>query len=147
MKISSIDPTVPTRPVEPPYAETRSAAGWLLAELVDHLWPWSRSGVAQRRVLSAIGMSLALCASVAWLLAATGRLPAGGIIGWWFGWSLCEVFIRLNHKRYVKDGPWWGRRYREASVMDMLCYVGFKNLLIGAALFLASKSLGDLVVV
>jgi NosR/NirI family transcriptional regulator, nitrous oxide reductase regulator len=29
-------------------------------------------------------------------------------------------------------------------VMDMLCYVGFKNLLIGASLFLALKALGRL---
>ena len=42
--------------------------------------------------------------------------------------------------------PWWGRRYRVASVMDMVCYVGFKNLLIGAALFLMLKSLGWLTV-
>jgi hypothetical protein len=30
--------------------------------------------------------------------------------------------------------------------MDMLCYVGFKNLLIGAALFIGLKSTGLLVV-
>jgi hypothetical protein len=29
--------------------------------------------------------------------------------------------------------------------MDMICYVGFKNLLIGAALFITLKSLGLLV--
>jgi NosR/NirI family nitrous oxide reductase transcriptional regulator len=42
----------------------------------------------------------------------------------------------------VKDGPWWGRQWREANVMDMLSYVGFKNLLIGASFFLALKALG-----
>lgn len=145
MKTSSVDPTVPTAPVEPPYAQTRGAAGWLMAELWDHLWPWSSKG-RPPHLLRAVSLSIALSASMAWLLAATGRLPAGALIGWWFGWSVCEVVIRLRNKRYVKDGPWWGRRYREASVMDMLCYVGFKNLLIGAALFLALKSLGWMVV-
>ena len=146
MKIAPIDPTVPTRPVEPPYAETRSALGWLAAELWDHLWPWSRRGFAQQRFAYAASASIAVSATLAWLLAGTGRLPAGGIIGWWFGWSVYEVLVRLQGKRHVKDGPWWGRQYRVANVMDMLSYVGFKNLLIGAALFLALKSLGGLVV-
>ncbi|MCK6410297.1 MAG: transcription regulator, partial [Thauera sp.] len=57
-------------------------------------------------------------------------------------WSVFEVAVRLGSKPYVKDGPWWGNRYRRANLMDMLCYVGFKNLLIGAALFLVLKSLG-----
>ena len=35
----------------------------------------------------------------------------------------------------VKDGPWWGSVWRQATVMDMISYVGLKNLLIGAALF------------
>ncbi|OIQ69085.1 hypothetical protein GALL_493150 [mine drainage metagenome] len=45
-------------------------------------------------------------------------------------------------KPYIKQGPWWERNYRPASVMDMLCYVSFKNLLIGATLFLGLKALG-----
>jgi NosR/NirI family nitrous oxide reductase transcriptional regulator len=71
-----------------------------------------------------------------------GQLVVGAIIGWWFGWSVYEVLIRLSGRRYVKDGPWWRDHYRVAGVMDMLSYVGFKNLLIGAALFLALKSMG-----
>ena len=55
------------------------------------------------------------------------------------------MLIRLSGKRYVKDGPWWRGQYRVASVMDMLSYVGFKNLLIGAALFLALKAVAGLV--
>jgi NosR/NirI family nitrous oxide reductase transcriptional regulator len=62
-----------------------------------------------------------------------GQAVVGAIIGWWFGWSVYEVLIRLSGKRYVKDGPWWQDHYRVAGVMDMLSYVGFKNLLIGAA--------------
>ena len=83
---------------------------------------------------------------MAWLLAATGRLSSGAIIGWWFGWSVYEVLIRLSGRRYVKDGPWWQDNYRHASVMDMLSYVSFKNLLIGAALFLTLKTLGLMLV-
>lgn len=52
------------------------------------------------------------------------------------------MLIRLSGRRYVKDGPWWQARYRRAGVMDMLSYVGFKNLLIGATLFLGLKALG-----
>ena len=85
-----------------------------------------------------------MAASVAWALAATGRLSSGAIIAWWFGWSVYEVLIRMSGKRYVKDGVWWQQRYRVANWMDMLSYVGFKNLLIGAALFLALKALGVL---
>ena len=117
------------------------SCAWVLLELVDHLWPWSREGWASRRALQVAGFSLAVAASVAWVMAAMGSLSSGAIIGWWFGWSVYEVLIRLSGKRYVKDGPWWRDQYRVAGVMDMLSYVGFKNLLIGAALFLAIKTL------
>ena len=89
--------------------------------------------------------SLAVAATVAWLMTAMGTLSSGAIIGWWFGWSVYEVLIRLSGKRYVKDGLWWRDHYRVAGVMDMVSYVGFKNLMIGAVLFLAFKSMGWLV--
>lgn len=137
------DPRVPTDPVTPPYAPPRRVAAWLAGELRDHLWPWNGAGHdGQHKALRAAGWSLAIAASVAWALAATGRLSSGAVIGWWFGWSVYEVLIRLAAKPHVKDGPWWGRRYRAATVMDMLSYVGFKNLLIGATLFLGLKALG-----
>ena len=88
------------------------------------------------------GVSLAVAASLAWLLAAQGKLSSAAISGWWFGWSVYEVLIRMSGRRYVKDGPWWRANYRVAGWMDMLSYVGFKNLLIGASLFLALKALG-----
>jgi len=115
---------------------------WLMLELRDHLWPWSSNGWRSARGLQIAGASLALAASVAWILAATGHLSSGAVIAWWFGWSLYEVLIRLACRRYVKDGPWWQANYRRATVMDMLSYVGFKNLLIGAMLFLTLKALG-----
>ena len=138
------DPRLPTEPAVPSYAKGQRGLRWLLAEAQDHLWPWSVAGWRSQRALQIAGFSLALAASVAWALAATGRLSSGAIIAWWFGWSVYEVLIRMSGKRYVKDGVWWQQRYRVANWMDMLSYVGFKNLLIGAALFLALKALGVL---
>ncbi len=140
-----VDPRMPTDPVQPPCAAAQGVAARLCAEAWDHLWPWRRGAAAPHVALHAAGIALALAATIAWVLGALGELRAGALIAWWFGWSVYEVLIRLRAKRYVKDGPWWGRRYRVANVMDMLCYVGFKNLLIGAALFLALKAAGALV--
>lgn len=142
-----VDPRMPTDPVEPPFLAAAGGLGArLAAEAWDHLWPWRRGVAAPHLALRAAGIALAVAASLAWVLGALGELRAGALIAWWFGWSVYEVLIRLNAKRYVKDGPWWGRRFRRAGVMDMLCYVGFKNLLLGAALFLALKAVGALVV-
>lgn len=142
------DPRVPTDPVTPPYAlptadGSRPLLAWLAGELRDHLWPWDRARLTGRPVAwRAAGAALAVAATLAWALAATGRVSSGAVIAWWFGWSVYEALIRLAAKPHVKDGPWWGRRYRAANVMDMLSYVGFKNLLIGATLFLVLKAAG-----
>ena len=136
------DPRMQTDRVSPQGRDGARGAYWLLLELRDHLWPWSSDGWASARALQIAGISLALAASVAWVLAAMGQMSSGAIIAWWFGWSVYEVLIRLSGKRYVKDGPWWRSNYRRATLMDMLSYVGFKNLLIGAALFLMLKALG-----
>lgn len=138
------DPRMPTEPVAPPHISEGRGLRWLMMEMRDHLWPWSAEGWRSQRALQVAGLSLALAASVAWVLAALGQLSAGAIIGWWFGWSVYEVLIRLSGRRYVKDGPWWQANYRRANLMDMLSYVGFKNLLIGAALFLILKAAGGL---
>lgn len=138
------DPRMQTDRVSPQGRDGARGAYWLLLELRDHLWPWSSNGWASARALQIAGISLALAASVAWVLAAMGQMSSGAIIAWWFGWSVYEVLIRLSGKRYVKDGPWWRSNYRRATLMDMLSYVGFKNLLIGAALFLMLKALGML---
>lgn len=141
------DPRVPTDPLTPPYAlpplsTAASVLAWLGAEARDHLWPWGRLPAGKSMAWRAASVALAIAATLAWALAATGRLSSGAVIAWWFGWSIYEVLIRLAAKPHVKDGPWWGRRYRRATVMDMLSYVGFKNLLIGAGLFLVLKALG-----
>jgi len=139
-----IDPRSMTEPVTPPYAGGGALAR-IGAEIWDHLWPWSRSGFQRQRTIQAASLAIALAATLVWVLAAMGDLTPAAIIGWWFGWSVFEVVVRLGSKPYVKEGPWWSQRYRKASVMDMICYVGFKNLLIGATLFIALKSLGLLV--
>ncbi len=136
------DPRMPTEPVAPWHKAGESAWKWVIMEVRDHLWPWSSEGWDSQRALNVAGLSLALAASIAWIMAALGHLSSGAIIGWWFGWSVYEVLVRLSGRRYVKDGVWWRGNYRTASVMDMMSYVGFKNLLIGAALFLTLKALG-----
>ncbi|MFP4592314.1 NosR/NirI family protein [uncultured Ralstonia sp.] len=141
-----LDPRMPTDRVFLPRQVQERDLRWFMLELRDHLWPWSSEGWASARALQIAGISLALAVSVAWVLAAMGQLSSGAVIAWWFGWSVYEVLIRLAGRRYVKDGPWWQGNYRRASVMDMLSYVGFKNLLIGAVLFLTLKALGLLLV-
>ena len=125
----------------PSYVDA-SGLRWLLLELIDHLWPWTRAGWRRHLAIQSAGVAVAIAATVAWALAAGGRLEAGAIIGWWLGWSVYEIIIRLQDKPYIKDGPWWGRRYRPASRMDMICYVLFKNLLIGAFFFIVLRRLG-----
>ena len=139
------DPRMPTAPMLPAHKNGARGLQWLWLELRDHLWPWSVDGWRSQRALQIAGLSLAVAATVAWLMTALGTLSSGAIIGWWFGWSVYEVLIRLSGKRYVKDGLWWRDHYRVAGVMDMVSYVGFKNLMIGAVLFLAFKSMGWLV--
>ena len=133
---------MPTDPTLPAHKRGVGFVAWFFLELRDHIWPWSTEGWRSQRALQVAGLSLAVAATVAWGMAAVGSLSSSAIIAWWFGWSLYEVLIRLSGRRYVKDGPWWRDHYRVAGVMDMLSYVGFKNLLIGAALFLALKSMG-----
>lgn len=127
----------------PAYAKA-TGIKWLLYEACDHLWPWTRQGWAHHKVIESAGLALAIATTIAWVIAANGNLQANAVIGWWLGWSVYEVIIRLQCKPYIKDGPWWGRRYRRASRMDMICYVMFKNLLIGAIFFIALRSLGML---
>ena len=139
------DPRMPTPPMLPAHKNGARGLQWLWLEVRDHVWPWSADGWRSQRALQIAGISLAIAASVAWVMTALGSLSSGAIIGWWFGWSVYEVLIRLSGKRYVKDGLWWHDQYRVAGVVDMVSYVGFKNLMIGAALFLVFKSMGWLV--
>ena len=144
--VNGPDPRMPTEPVAPWHKAGESSLKWIIMEARDHLWPWSTEGWRSQRALQIAGFSLAVAATVAWVMTAMGTLSSGAIIGWWFGWSVYEVLIRLSGRRYVKDGPWWRGNYRAAGVMDMMSYVGFKNLMIGAVFFLVLKALGMLIV-
>lgn len=129
------EPILPHYGGEPPLV-------WIAHEAWDHLWPWSIRGFRRARFLQALSLGAAVAVTAVWGLAAAGQMAGGMVVGWWTGWSAFEIPVRMQSKPYVKEGPWWGRDYRSASLMDMACYVLFKNLLIGAALFLGLKSLG-----
>lgn len=125
----------------PPYVKS-TGIRWLLNETIDHLWPWTQQGWRHHKAVQTTGLALAIAVTSTWGLAANGQLGASALIGWWLGWSVYEIIIRLQCKPYIKDGPWWGHRYRPAGRMDMICYVMFKNLLIGAILFIVLRNLG-----
>lgn len=129
------------RQIAPPYSRN-SGIRWLLNEIFDHLWPWTRQGWREHKILESAGIPVALAATTAWALAAYGSLENIAVIAWWMGWSVYEIIIRRQCKPYIKTGPWWGHHYRRAGVMDMICYVLFKNLLIGVAFFVALRHFG-----
>ena len=128
------DPRWLTDRVHPALEEQRGLRR-IMGEVLEHLWPFSRDGWQANRIVTALGVAAALAASLVWLLAAGGSASPLVVIGAWMGWSVFEVLVRWHGKRYVKDGPWWRSVYRQASVLDMVSYVGAKNLLIGACLF------------
>lgn len=136
--MSQVGPTAPVAP-------RPGRLPWLLAEAIDHLLPWSRDFGGAALTAKALSVALAVAVTAAWGLGAAGRIGQVAVIGWWAGWCVAEVWIRMRCKPYVKEGPWWGRRYRVANLMDMVAYVCFKNLLLGAGLFLALKAAGFLV--
>lgn len=116
----------------------------MASDIWDHLWPWSRRGFRRQRFLLALSVAAAVVIAIVWLLGAAGRIGAPVVIAWWVGWSVFEVMVRMQSKPYVKDGPWWGRSYRTANLMDMICYVSFKNVLLGSLLYIAMHLLGVL---
>ncbi len=140
--VNGVDPRMPTDPTLPAHKHDVGVLTWIWLEIRDHLWPWSNEGWHSKRALQMAGIALAVAATIAWVMTAMGHMSSGAIIGWWFGWSVYEVLIRMSGRRYVKDGPWWHDKYRVASWFDMISYVSFKNLMIGAILFLILKSTG-----
>lgn len=137
-------PLVPVPAAAPPPEPRLGLFAWLRAELIDHLFPWSGKFLSRPLLMQASGIALAVLVTWAWLLGAAGKLGPGIILGWWLAWSAYELVVRMFCKPYVKEGPWWGRRFRPASWADMMSYVAMKNLLIGAALFLIMKGIGVL---
>ena len=136
-----ITPAATTAPLPP---QPRGLWARLVTELTDHLFPWNGEFLRQPLFFKAAGLGLAILVTWAWLLGAAGKLGPGIILGWWLAWSAYEIVTRMSCKPRVKDGPWWGRSLRSASWADMGAYVALKNLLIGAALFIAMHGVGAL---
>jgi len=128
----------------PPGDKQTSLPQWLYEEAKYHLFPWGPGFLAQKPAIFAGSVGLAIAVTVAWILAATGRIAPAVVIAWWTGWSVYEGICRMHCKPWVKEGPWWGNQYRRANVPDMIAYVATKNLLIGAALFWLLYLLGVL---
>jgi len=137
-----VDPRLPSDPVTPSYVEKGNLLASLLAEAIEHLWPWQRGRFSVGRSALALLAGGAVLALFALMLGSSGHLATGIAIGAWAGWCLFEIIERKGSKPYVKDGPWWQRHYRVATNMDLVSYVGFKNLVLGALLFLALQASG-----
>ncbi len=136
---------IPIVPAAVPAPAPRpSLPAFVTQEVIDHLFPWSSKVFRQPRLLQAASLALAVLVTWVWVLGAVGKLGPGIVLGWWLAWSAYELVVRMNCKPYVKDGPWWGHNLRPASWADMAAYVGFKNLLIAATLFLLMKGAGIL---
>ncbi len=123
-------------------AMTWSQRVW--SETKYHLFPWGPGFLSQKPAMAAASIGLAIAVTVAWLLAATGRVAPAMVIAWWTGWSVYEGLCRMRCKPWIKEGPWWGNKYQKATVPDMIAYVTTKNLLIGACLFLLLYLMGVL---
>ena len=134
------DPRMPTQAVTVPNLNTTSGIQRLVREVLEHINPWSKEGFTTQRALSLFAIPCAVGMIAAWVLLGWGEITTSAIVVCWFAWSAVEALLRLCGKRYVKDGAWWLSRYRYANVMDMLAYVAFKNLLIGAALLLVFRA-------
>lgn len=128
----------------PPGNKEMSWPQWLWTEAKFHLFPWGPGFLTQKPAMIAAGAGLTLVVTVAWILAATGRIAPAVVIAWWAGWSVYECICRMHCKPWIKEGPWWGRQYRHANTPDIIAYVATKNLLIGAILFWVLYLLGVL---
>jgi NosR/NirI family nitrous oxide reductase transcriptional regulator len=116
----------------------------LWEEIKFHLLPWGPSFPRTRAMLRAAELGLAAVVTLAWLLSGAGQLGAAAVAAWWGGWSVYEVAARRSYLPWIKEGPWWGRDFRPASLGDLMAYVATKNLLIGATLFVVLHSAGVL---
>lgn len=115
---------------------------WVVEEITDHMFPWSGNILRVSIGLRAAGIGLAIVVTTAWLLAASGSIGSVAVISWWSGWSVYEILCRRRCKPWVKEGPWWKRQRRPASLPDLIFYVATKNLIIGVGLFLLIELFG-----
>ena len=138
--VNGPDPRMPTDPVQLERLDKAPLIKRIALEFVEHLSPWSSAGWAEHRMFNLLAIPAFIAIIAAWVLLGMGRMSTSAIIVSWFVWSVIEVLLRIGNRRYVKDGAWWQSRYRVANLMDMLSYVAFKNLLIGAALLLILRA-------
>ena len=117
---------------------------WLWEELKFHLLPWGTTLPRTPAMLRAMRLGPAAVVAVAWLLSGTGHLGPAAVAASWAGWSVYEVAARRSCLPWIKEGPWWQRSFRPASLADLMAYVATKNLLIGATLFVVLHSAGVL---
>jgi hypothetical protein len=118
----------PEQLLDPPYSAHR---GWtrLVAEAADHIWPWSPGLIHHNPLGFGLAVGILAVLVLAWVATLAGLLESRTMALLWALWSLVETEIRLRHKPYVKDGVWWGLTYRQAGRLDLLSYVGLKNIL------------------
>lgn len=135
-----IDMPEPPRCADPNLSIPR----WLWEELKFHLLPWGPKFRDRHVALITLELGLAATVTVAWVLSATGRVGPAMVAAWWIGWSVYEVVARRYCKPWIKEGPWWRRDFRPATLPDIMAYVATKNLLIGAALFAVLHAAGVL---
>ncbi|MBI5618288.1 MAG: transcription regulator [Gammaproteobacteria bacterium] len=116
---------------------------WLWEETKFHLLPWGPH-VWRASAARGLGLGFAVLVTLAWLLSGTGHLGPAVVTAWWCGWSVYELACRRVNLPWIKEGPWWWRDFRRASLADLAAYVATKNLLVGVVLFSALSSLGVL---
>ena len=118
----------------------------LYEEIVYHLLPWGPKFPSRSLAFKAVSLGLAAVVTIMWILGlgAEGKMGPAAVIGWWTGWSLYEIMVRMQCKPWVKEGPWWKGKPRKADWADMTAYVLTKNLMIGVVLFLVLRFTGVL---
>jgi NosR/NirI family transcriptional regulator, nitrous oxide reductase regulator len=141
--VSTVDPRMQTDPITPVWASHASRLRRLAGEFRHHFWPVAPNRPWPRHLAALVALA---AAGVVLALAVGGWLPPVSVIGAALVLSVWEAQARMASLRFVKEGRWWRHQYRVATWMDMLSYVGFKNLLIGAVLFLTLKGMDLLVV-
>lgn len=127
---------VPHGPPPGPADQSLPVPRWLWEEIKFHLLPWGPGPWKNRKsMIRAAEIGLAVVVTLAWILSGTGHIGPAMVTAWWIGWSVYEVICRQANLPWIKEGPWWNRNFRHASLADILAYVATKNLLVGTGLF------------
>ena len=105
-------------------------------EAGHHVLPWGRRFFQRSRAVQAAAIAFAFAVTVVWVLGILGHVQPLAVAGWWAAWSLFEVFMRINCKPSIREGPLLRRIRRNASASQLAFYVLTKNVLVGGLLFL-----------